>query len=76
MGVTHADKCQCHGSESQDGGIPDGAFHPLQEDGEEAEFLSVGFTHPSEHTALLVLEHGRQFRRYQRGRYQEDDSRE
>ena len=38
--------------------------------------LLLLFSHPSEHTALLVLEHGRQFRRYQRGRYQEDDGRE
>ena len=40
----------------------DCTFNPLYPDGKEAQFFSVGFAHPAEHTALLVLKHGSQFR--------------
>lgn len=61
MGVIYVDKCQCYGFESQDGGILDGVFYLLQEDGEEVEFFFVGFIYLLEYIVLFVLEYGCQF---------------
>ena len=60
MRLVHADEGDRHGSEGQDGGIPDRRFDPLQPDGQKTRARSVGLADPAEHAALLVGEHGGQ----------------
>ena len=69
--MVHTYESERDGTECKHGGIPYRAFHPLQPDSEETYLVAISLANPSEHTALLIREHGGQLSRYKRHRDKE-----
>ena len=63
---------QGNGGEGQHGRKPDGAFNPLQPDGQEPPFFAEGFAYPTVNAAFLRPSGG-EFRGYQGDGHQEKD---
>ena len=64
MTLVHTYKRNCNRSESKYRRIPYCTLNPLQPNGQETPFLPESLSYPSEHTTLLVLEHGSQLSRH------------